>query len=63
MAVATDSTDARLVDIASQAGGFVERLLRRLAETEVELERRIPVFPRRGAPVLTVEEADRLAGE
>lgn len=57
---------ARLVELASQAGvdvdTFAERLLQRLAETEVEFERGVAVFPRRpGARVLTVEDVDRLS--
>ena len=57
---------ARLVHVASQAGQqvdeFVETLLRRVAEADVRFERGAPVFrPRPGAPVLTVEDVDRLA--
>lgn len=56
---------ARLVELASQAGvdvdAFAERLLRQLAETEVEFERGVPVFPRRpGARVVTVEDVNKL---
>jgi hypothetical protein len=37
-------------------------LLRRLAEADVRFDRGVPVFPPRpGAPVLTVEDVDRLA--
>ena len=57
---------ARLADLASQTGQpvdeFVEALLRRLAEADVRFDRGVPVFPPRpGAPVLTVEDVDRLA--
>jgi hypothetical protein len=57
---------ARLTDLAGQAGlevnVFVGALLRRIAETDVRFERGVPGFPRRaGAPVLTVEDVDRLA--
>ena len=57
---------ARLADLASQTGqhvdAFVEALLRRLAEADVRFDRGVPVFPPRpGAPVLTVEDVDRLA--
>ena len=56
---------ARLADLARQAGqevdAFVEALLRRVAEADVRLEHGVPVFPRRqGAPILTVEDVDRL---
>jgi hypothetical protein len=70
MPTATITVDAalkeRLTELARQAGqpvdAFVEKLLRRLAETEVQFERGVAVFPRRpGAPTLTVEEVDRLA--
>lgn len=70
MQTATITLDAalkeRLAELARQAGqpvdAFVERLLRRLADTEVQFERGVPVFPRRpGAPTLTVEDVDRLA--
>ncbi len=58
---------ARLADIAGKTGQsvdeFVEALLRRIAGTDVAFERGVPVFPRRpGAPTLTVEDVDRLAG-
>ena len=57
---------ARLADLASQTGQhvdeFVEALLRRVAEADVRFDRGVPVFrPRPGAPVLTVEDVDRLA--
>ena len=57
---------ARLADLASQAGQqvdeFVEALLRRVADADVRFERGVPVFrPRPGAPILTVEDVDRLA--
>lgn len=70
MPTATITVDAalkeRLTELARQAGqpvdAFVEKLLRRLAETEVQFERGVAVFPHRpGAPTLTVEEVDRLA--
>ena len=56
---------ARLDDLARQAGQevdeFVEALLRRIAEADVRFERGVPVFPRRpGAPILKVEDVDRL---
>ena len=57
---------ARLADLASQTGqhvdAFVEALLRRVAEADVRFDRGVPVFrPRPGAPVLTVEDVDRIA--
>ena len=57
---------ARLADLASQAGQpvdeFVEALLRRVTEADVRFERGVPAFrPRLGAPVLEVEEVDRLS--
>lgn len=56
---------ARLVELASRAGvdvdAFAERLLRRLAETELEFERGVAVCPRRpGARVLAVEDVNKL---
>ena len=56
----------RLANLASQTGqpvdAFVEALLRRVAEADVRFDRGVPVFrPRPGAPVLTVEDVDRLA--
>ena len=58
-------TKARLADLARQAGQevdqFAEALLRRVADVDVRFERGVPVFPqRRGAPVLKVEDVDRL---
>ena len=70
MPTATISVDealkARLADLAKQTGqgvdDFVEALLRRVAEADVRFDRGVPVFPPRpGAPVLTVEDVDRLA--
>lgn len=60
------SLKARLADLASQAGQhvdeFVEALLRRVADADVRFERGVPVFRLRpGAPILTVEDVDRLA--
>ena len=57
---------ARLAELARQAGqdvdGFVEGLLRRLADADLRFERGVPSFPRRpGAPTMTVDEIDRLA--
>jgi hypothetical protein len=57
---------ARLADLARQAGlevdEFVGALLRRVAEADVRFECGVPAFPRRpGAPVLKVEDVDRLA--
>ena len=56
---------ARLANLARQAGQevdeFVGALLRRVAEADVRFERGVPAFPRRaGAPVLKVEDVDRL---
>ena len=58
-------TKARLAELARQAGQdvdqFAEALLRRVADADVRFERGVPVFPRRpGAPVLKVEDVDRL---
>ena len=58
-------TKARLAELARQAGQdvdhFAEALLRRVADADVRFERGLPVFPRRpGAPVLKVEDVDRL---
>jgi toxin-antitoxin system PIN domain toxin len=55
----------RLEDLASQTGqkvdDFVEALLRRIAEADVRFDRGVPVFrSRSGAPILTVEDVDRL---
>src|SRR4051794_7462390 len=57
---------ARLAELANEAGqsvdDFVGALLRRIADADVHFERGVPVFPPRlGAPVLTVEDVDRLA--
>lgn len=57
---------ARLVDLARQAGQeideFVEALVRRVAEADWRFERGVPAFPRRpDAPILKVEDIDRLA--
>jgi hypothetical protein len=69
MPTATITLDAtlkgRLEDLASQTGqkvdDFVEALLRRIAEADVRFDRGVPVFrPRPGAPVLTVDNVDRL---
>lgn len=66
----TISVDAalkeRLAELAGQTGQrvdeFVEALLRRIADADVCFERGVPVFPRRpGAPMLSVEDVDRLA--
>jgi hypothetical protein len=59
------SLKARLANLARQAGQdvdeFVETLLRRIADADVRFERGVPVFPRRpGAPILKVEDVDRL---
>ncbi len=55
----------RIEDLASQTGqkvdDFVEALLRRIAEGDVRFDRGVPVFrPRLGAPILTVQNVDRL---
>lgn len=57
---------ARLTELADQAGqrvdDFAAALLRRVADADIRFERGVPVFPpRTGAPVLTVEDVDRLA--
>jgi hypothetical protein len=66
---ATIAVDAalkeRLADLAGKMGRpvdeFVEALLRRIASADVRFERGVPVFaPRPGAPVLTVEDVERL---
>ena len=65
--ITVDATlKARLTDLAGQTGqkvdDFVEALLRRVAEADVRFDRGVPVFRQRpGAPVLTVEDVDRLA--
>ena len=51
--------------LAAQAGqkvdDFVEALLQRVAESDVRFDRGVPVFrPRSGAPILTVEDVDRI---
>jgi hypothetical protein len=60
-----EALKARLTDLANQTGqevdDFVEALLRRVADADIRFDRGVPVFPPRpGAPVLTVEEVDRL---
>lgn len=69
MPTATITLDAnlkdRLEEVATQAGqkvdDFVEALLRRIAEADVRFDRGVPVFRTRpGAPVLTVQNVDRL---
>ncbi len=60
-----EALKARLADLASQTGqgvdDFVEALLRRVAEADIRFERGVPIFPPRpGAPVLRVEDVDRL---
>jgi hypothetical protein len=70
MPTATISVDAavkaRLAELANETGqtvdDFVETLLRRIADADLHFERGVPVFPPRpGAPVLTIEDVDRLA--
>ena len=61
-----ETLKARVADLAGQTGqsvdDFVEALLRRIADADIHFERGVPVFPPRpGAPVLTVEDVDRLA--
>lgn len=56
---------ARLTDLANATGQgvdeFVGALLRRIVEADVRFDCGVPVFRRRpGAPVLTVEDVDRL---
>ena len=69
MPTATITVDAslkdRLRDLARQTGqnvdDFVEAFLRGIAEADIRFDRGVPVFPPRpGAPVLTVEEVERL---
>ena len=69
MPTATITLDATLKDrvagLAAQAGqkvdDFVEALLQRVAESDVRFDRGVPVFrPRSGAPILTVEDVDRI---
>ena len=65
--ITVDATlKARLTDLADQTGqrvdDFVEALLRRVAEADIRFDRSVPVFRQRpGAPILTVEDVDRLA--
>ena len=65
--ITVDATlKARLTELADQTGqrvdDFVEALLRRVAEADILFDRSVPVFRQRpGAPVLTVEDVDRLA--
>ena len=65
--ITVDATlKARLTDLADQTGqrvdDFVEALLRRVAEADIRFDRGVPIFRQRsGAPVLTVEDVDRLA--
>jgi hypothetical protein len=65
--ITVDSTvKARLAELANETGqsvdAFVEALLRRIADANIHFERGVPVFPARpGAPILTVDEVDRLA--
>jgi len=61
-----EALKARLTDLANQAGQgideFVEAFLRRVADADIRFDRGVPMFPPRlGAPVLTLEEVDRLA--
>ena len=64
--ITVDATlKARLTDLATEAGqpvdSFVAALLRRVADADIRFERGVPVFPPRpGAPILTVEDVDRL---
>jgi hypothetical protein len=65
--ITVDATlKARLTDLANQMGqrvdDFAEAVLRRVAEADVRFDRGVPVFQQRpGAPILTVEDVDRLA--
>lgn len=65
--IAVDAgVEARLTDLAAQMGqpveDLVDALLRRVADAEMWFEHGVPVFPARpAAPVLTVEDVDRLA--
>lgn len=70
MPTATITVDAalkaRLTDLAAKVGqpvdDFAAALLRRVTDADTRFDRGVPVFPPRpGAPVLTVEEVDRLA--
>lgn len=64
--ITVDATlKARLTDLATEAGQpvdtFVAALLSRVADADIRFERGVPVFPPRpGAPILTVEDVDRL---
>jgi len=45
-----------------EADVLVEALLRRVTDADIRFDRGVPVFPQRpGAPVLRVEDVDRLA--
>jgi hypothetical protein len=70
MTTATITVDvtlkARLTELANQTGqgvdDFVEGFLRRVADADIRFDRGVLVFQRRpGAPLLTVEDVDRLA--
>jgi hypothetical protein len=72
MATTTITVDAalkaRLAELARQAGQdvdqFAEALLRRFVDADIRVVRGVPAFPRRpGAPVVTVDDVDRLAGD
>jgi hypothetical protein len=61
-----EALKARLANLAKQTGqdvdDFIEALLRRVADADIRFDGGVPMFPPRpGAPVLTVEEVDRLA--
>jgi hypothetical protein len=61
-----EALKVRLTDLANQAGKgvdeFVEAFLRRVADADIRFDRGVPMFPPRpGAPMLTIEEVDRLA--
>lgn len=64
--ITVDATlKARLTELANQTGqrvdDFVEALLRRVTEADVRFDHGVPVFRARpGAPILTVEDVDRL---
>ena len=56
----------RLAALARQTGQsvdvFVEALLRRIADADVQFDRGVPVFPRRPkAPTVSTEDVNRLA--
>ena len=65
--ITVDATlKARLAELANQTGqgvdDFVEAFLRRVADADIRFDRGVPVFPPRpGAPLLTVEDVDRIA--